>query len=68
MAYTFQNIYVGQSPFDSPALFSMVPAAELTEGSFFPKGGMYTIVEKLLLKQNLQASVSVITSLLRKSM
>ncbi len=48
MAYTFQNIYVGQSPFDSPALFSMVPAAELTEGSFFPKGGMFRIVEKLL--------------------
>ena len=48
MAYTFQNIYVGQSPFDSPALFSMVPAAELTEGSFFPKGGMYSVVEKLL--------------------
>ena len=48
MAYTFQNIYVGQSPFTSPALFSMVPAAELTEGSFFPKGGMYSIVEKLL--------------------
>ena len=48
MAYTFQNIYVGQSPFDSPALFSMVPAAELTEGSFFPKGGMYTIVENLV--------------------
>jgi len=48
MAYTFQNIYVGQSPFNSPALFSMVPAAELTEGSFFPQGGMYTIVERLL--------------------
>jgi phytoene desaturase len=48
MAYTFQNIYVGQSPFNSPALFSMVPAAELTEGSFFPAGGMFTIVEKLL--------------------
>jgi phytoene desaturase len=48
MAYTFQNIYVGQSPFNSPALFSMVPAAELTEGSFFPKGGMYKIVENLL--------------------
>jgi phytoene desaturase len=50
MAYTFQNIYVGQSPFNSPALFSMVPAAELTEGSFFPHGGMYSIVEKLLNK------------------
>jgi phytoene desaturase len=48
MAYTFQNIYVGQSPFNAPALFSMVPAAELTEGSFFPKGGMFTIVKKLL--------------------
>jgi phytoene desaturase len=47
MAYTFQNIYVGQSPFDSPALFSMVPAAELTEGSFFARGGMFSIVEKL---------------------
>ena len=47
MAYTFQNIYVGQSPFNSPALFSMVPAAELTEGSFFPVGGMFSIVEKL---------------------
>jgi phytoene desaturase len=48
MAFTFQNIYIGQSPFDSPALFSMVPAAELTEGSFFPAGGMFSIVEKLL--------------------
>jgi phytoene desaturase len=48
MAYTFQNIYVGQSPFNSPALFSMVPAAEITEGSFFPRGGMFSIVEKLM--------------------
>ena len=48
MAYTFQNIYVGQSPFNSPALFSMVPAAELTEGSFIVKGGMYGIVQRLL--------------------
>jgi len=49
MAYTFQNIYVGQNPFDSPALFSMVPAAELTEGSYFPSsGGMYSVVEKMI--------------------
>ncbi len=48
MAYTFQNIYVGQSPFDSPALFSMVPAAELTEGSFFPEGGMNEIARVLI--------------------
>lgn len=48
MAYTFQNIYVGQSPFSSPALFSMVPAAELTEGSFSPaSGGMFSIITRL---------------------
>jgi phytoene desaturase len=47
MAYTFQNIYVGQSPFDAPAFFSMIPAIELIEGSYFPKGGIFSIVEKL---------------------
>jgi phytoene desaturase len=57
MAYTFQNIYVGQSPFNSPALFSMVPAAELTEGSFYCQGGMYGIIRKLFdeaLKQDVK--------------
>ena len=50
MAYTFQNIYVGQSPFSAPALFSMIPAAELTEGSMFPPGGMYEIASRLMEK------------------
>ena len=47
MAFTFQNIYVGQSPFKAPAFFSMLPSVELMEGSLFLKGGMYSIVEKL---------------------
>jgi phytoene desaturase len=47
MAYTFQNIYVGQSPFDAPAFFSMIPAIELIEGSYFPRGGIFSVVEKL---------------------
>jgi len=47
MAYTFQNIYVGQSSFDAPAFFSMLPAIELVEGSFFPEGGVFSVVEKL---------------------
>jgi phytoene desaturase len=47
MAYTFQNIYVGQSPFDAPAFFSMIPAIEMKEGSFFPDGGIFRIVETL---------------------
>lgn len=46
-AFTFQNIYVGQNPLKAPALFAMIPAAELTEGSFFPEGGLFSITEKL---------------------
>lgn len=48
MAFTFQNIYVGQSPFQAPAFFSMLPGAEIAEGALFPKGGMHRVVEKLL--------------------
>ncbi len=48
MAFTFQNIYVGQSPYDAPAFFSMLPGTEIAEGALFPKGGMHRIVEKLL--------------------
>lgn len=48
MAFTFQNIYVGQSPFDAPAFFSMIPAIELEEGSLFPKGGIYSVVKALI--------------------
>jgi phytoene desaturase len=48
VAFTFQNIYVGQNPFKAPALFAMLPAAELTEGSVAPAGGMYSIVETLV--------------------
>ena len=50
MAFTFQNIYVGQSPFNAPALFSMIPAAELSEGSMFPAGGLHAVTEKLIEK------------------
>lgn len=47
-AFTFQNIYVGQSPLESSALFAMLPSAELTEGALFPEGGMYSITSKLM--------------------
>jgi len=46
-AFTFQNIYVGQSPLKAPALFSMLPATEMIEGALFPIGGMHEIAMKL---------------------
>lgn len=48
MAFTFQNIYVGQNPYEAPAFFSMLPGAEIAEGALFPTGGMHRIVETLL--------------------
>jgi phytoene desaturase len=47
-AFSFQNIYVGQNPYEAPAFFSMLPGAEIAEGALFPKGGMNRIVQTLV--------------------
>jgi phytoene desaturase len=47
-AFTFQDMYMGLSPFDAPATFSMMQYTELAHGVWFPKGGMYRIVEALV--------------------
>jgi phytoene desaturase len=47
-AFTFQDVYMGLSPFDAPATFSMMPYTELAHGVWYPKGGMYQIVEALM--------------------
>jgi phytoene desaturase len=44
-AFTFQDVYMGLSPFDAPATFSMMPYTELAHGVWYPRGGMYQIVE-----------------------
>ena len=46
-AFTFQDIYTGLSPFDAPATLSMMPYTELAHGVWYPRGGMYSIVETL---------------------
>src|SRR5574342_709485 len=46
-AFTFQDVYMGLSPFEAPATFSMMPYTELAHGVWYPKGGMYSIVEAL---------------------
>jgi len=47
-AFTFQDVYMGLSPFEAPATFSMMPYTELAHGVWYPKGGMYRVVEALL--------------------
>jgi len=47
-AFTFQDVYMGLSPFEAPATFSMMPYTEMAHGVWYPKGGMYRIVEALV--------------------
>lgn len=47
-AFTFQDLYVGLSPFDAPATFSLLPYTELAHGVWYPSRGMYSIVETLV--------------------
>lgn len=46
-AFTFQDVYMGLSPFEAPATFSMMPYTELAHGVWYPQGGMYRVVEAL---------------------
>lgn len=47
-AFTFQDVYMGLSPFEAPATFSMMPYTELAHGVWYPKGGMYKVVDVLM--------------------
>jgi len=47
-AFTFQDVYMGLSPFEAPATFSMMSYTELAHGVWYPKGGMYQLVEALM--------------------
>jgi phytoene desaturase len=47
-AFTFQDVYMGLSPFEAPATFSLMPYSELAHGVWYPKGGMYSIVQALV--------------------
>ena len=47
-AFTFQNMYLGLSPYDAPATYSLLQYTELADGVWFPMGGMYRTIETLV--------------------
>lgn len=47
-AFTFQDVYLGLSPFRAPSTFSLMPYSELAHGVWYPEGGMYRLVEALV--------------------
>lgn len=47
-AFTFQNMYLGLSPYDAPATYSLLQYTELAGGVWFPMGGLYQVVKSLV--------------------
>jgi phytoene desaturase len=55
-AFSFQNMYLGLSPYDAPATFSLLQYTELADGVWFPKGGLFRPIETL---EQIAASLGV---------
>lgn len=47
-AFTFQNMYLGLSPYDAPATYSLLQYTELAGGVWYPLGGLYKVIESLV--------------------
>ena len=43
----FQTMYVGVSPYSSPSIYNIIPAATQIDGLYYIKGGMYSYIEAL---------------------
>ncbi|RWS24480.1 phytoene desaturase-like protein, partial [Leptotrombidium deliense] len=46
-AFTFQTMYMGNSPFEAPAVYSLLQCTEIIDGIWYPKGGFYEVVKAL---------------------
>lgn len=46
-AFSFQNMYLGLSPYDAMATYSLLQYTEMAEGVWFPRGGLYSVIESL---------------------
>jgi len=44
-AMTFQTMYLGSSPYESLATYTLLQYTELVKGIHFPKGGIYAVIE-----------------------
>ncbi len=58
-AFTFQDVYIGLSPFEASAIFSMIPYSEMIHGIWYPKGGMIRVIDALM-ELALQAGVEFV--------
>lgn len=47
-AFSFHSMFLGLSPLDALAMYSLITYADLALGMWFPKGGIYSIVEDMV--------------------
>jgi phytoene desaturase len=47
-AFSFHSMFLGLSPFDALAMYGMITYADLVLGMWYPRGGIYSIVEDML--------------------
>ncbi len=47
-AFSFHSMFLGLSPFDALAMYSLITYADLALGMWYPRGGMYRIVEDMV--------------------
>jgi phytoene desaturase len=47
-AFSFHSMFLGLSPFDALAMYCMITYADLVLGMWFPKGGIYRIIEDMV--------------------
>ncbi|KAF5837922.1 phytoene dehydrogenase [Dunaliella salina] len=45
--FSFQDLYVGLSPYTAPGVFSLLAATEITDGVFYPMGGFQQVKQAL---------------------
>ncbi len=46
--FTFQNLYLGQNPLAASGMYTFLPFMEISDGVYFPEGGMHRVAESLL--------------------
>lgn len=47
-AFSFHSMFLGLSPFEAPAMYSLITYADLALGMWYPLGGIYSLVEDMV--------------------
>lgn len=44
----YSTVFLGASPYDAPAIYTLMSALDFEYGVYYPKGGMYTLIEAMV--------------------